>query len=70
MERTQVNSPEIKSVWYHDDNKILEIEFSDWWIFQYLNVPKYEFDWIMIAESYLKYLDIYIKPFYDFKKVW
>ena len=69
MKRIEVESSNIKSIWYDNINFTLEIEFNDNSVYQYLNVPKYEYDWIISADSHWKYLNSNIKWIYDFIQI-
>lgn len=69
MQRTNVTSSNIKSIWYDEGNSILEIEFNDNSIYQYVNVPGNEFEWIMSADSHWKYLNENIKWIYEFNPI-
>lgn len=69
MQRIEVESSNIKSIWYDVNNSILEIEFNDNSVYQYLNVPEYEYNWIMSADSHWKYLNSNIKNNYKYKQI-
>lgn len=69
MERIEVTSSNIKSIWYDKEHLTLEVEFNNETVYQYLEVPESEFQWIMNADSHGKYLNSNIKPFYDFKQI-
>jgi len=69
MKIIEVESSNIKSIWYDNINSILEVEFNNNSVYQYLSVPEYEYIWIMNAESHWKYLNSNIKPFYEFKPI-
>lgn len=64
MERTYVESSHIQSIGYDPDNAILEIEFKkNGAIYQYYDVPQYEYDELMNAESKGKYFNKNIKSY-------
>jgi hypothetical protein len=69
MKREVINSVHIKSIWYGRYSSKLEIEFSNWEIFQYKWVPSIIYDWIMSANCYFTYFENFIKNIYDFRKV-
>lgn len=69
MERVQVESSNIASIWYDAESMILEVEFNSWSIYQYFDVPESEHNWIMEADSHWKYLNENIKWVYKFKQV-
>lgn len=69
MERIEVTSSNIKSIWYDKENLILEVEFNNETVYQYLEVPENEYQWIMSADSHGKYLNSNIKPFYEFNQI-
>lgn len=69
MERENVDSSNINSIWYSKSNLILEIEFSNNSIYNYLNVPESEYNGIMSADSKWKYLHQNIKSVYTCKQI-
>lgn len=64
MERTSVNSSDIASIWYDEENEILEIEFHSWWVYQYSWVPVDEYSNLMNASSHGSYFAQNIKNAY------
>ena len=64
MEREYVESTNIYSVKYDSDNSILEIEFRDGYVYEYYDVPQYEYDNLMAADSKGKYAHKHIYKFY------
>lgn len=70
MNRTSVSSSNLASVGYDPKNMILEIEFHNGGIYQYLNIPESVYNGLMSADSHGKYFDTYIKKGgYSFKKI-
>jgi len=70
MERTNVDSSNLKSVGYDEENEILEIEFLHGGIYQYYDVPKSVYDGLMNADSHGKYFDQYVKKAgYRYRKI-
>ena len=64
MERVYVESSNVQSIMYDPDNAILEIEFKkNGLIYQYYEVPQYEYDELMSAESKGKYINTNIKKY-------
>jgi len=61
MERTSVVSSNLKSVGYDEENEILEIEFLQGGVYQYLNVPQSVYDGLMKASSHGQYFDRNVK---------
>lgn len=69
MERIAVESSNIESIWYDNENLILEIEFIWWSVYQYFDVPENEYNWLMNADSHWKYLNENIKWVYEFNQI-
>lgn len=69
MQRQQVKSSNIASIGYDQSLFILEIEFLNGEIYQYINVPDNIFQGIMSASSHGTYLNQYIKDRYNFNKI-
>lgn len=64
MDKIYVESSSVQSVNYDPDNAILEIEFKkNGSIYQYYEVPQYEYDELMNAESKGKYIHMNIKKY-------
>ena len=61
MNRILVSSSNLFSIGYDSVEKILEIEFKDGSIFQYLDVPNNIYSGLINARSYGRYFDAYIK---------
>lgn len=61
MDRKHVESSNLKSVGYDAKNQILEIEFLDGGIYQYLAVPASIYEGLMNASSHGQYFDRNIK---------
>jgi len=59
MERQSVSSSNLLSVGF--EAGILEIEFHDFAVYQYYDVPESIFDGLMNAESHGKYFDAKVK---------
>jgi len=66
MDRHPVSSSNIVSVGYDDAGAVLEVEFKQGKVYQYLDVPRAHFDGIMSAGSPGGYLNDNVKPFYRY----
>lgn len=69
MQRTPVQSSNIKSIGYDSNTSTLEIEFLDYSVYQYFDVPQYIYDSLMNANSHGSYLARYIKGHFRYSKV-
>lgn len=69
MERHSVNSSNIASIGYDEDNNVLEIEFIGGNIYHYYDVPVAEYDEFRRALSPGTYLASHIKGKYRYSKV-
>lgn len=69
MERKTVISSNIASIGYDSLNNILEVEFKNFSVYQYLNVPLRIFEGIMSASSHGGYLAAHVKPVYSYKRI-
>lgn len=69
MERTPVSSSNVSSIGYDADSQTLEVEFNNGAVYQYSEVPEYEYDGIMNADSKGGYLHSNIKNRYSFSKL-
>lgn len=69
MDRTPVSSSTVGSIGYDADSQILEVEFLNGSVYQYLNVPREEFDQFQSAASKGSYLARNIKNRYPCTRV-
>jgi hypothetical protein len=69
MIRQPVQSSDLRSVGYDEQQKILEIEFNSGGIYQYNNVPTEIHSSLMAASSKGKFCHGYIKNKYPFRRV-
>jgi hypothetical protein len=69
MKRKPVNSSNIRSIGYDLSSKILEIEFHNGGIYQYLNVPSSIHEALMNAPSQGKYFHRNVKAVYRWTKI-
>jgi hypothetical protein len=64
MDRYPVISTNLATVGYDDIAGMLEVEFKNGRVYQYLDVPRMHFDAILRAGSPGEYFNANIKPFY------
>lgn len=69
MQRTPVTSSNVVSVGYDAKYLILEIEFQSGSVYQYFDVPEFEFQSLMQADSHGKYLNANIKDHYRYTRL-
>lgn len=69
MRRIAVRSTAIRSVGYDAREKVLELEFSDGTIYQFLPVPRSVFEELMRAGSKGTYFDNHIRLRYIHRQV-
>jgi len=69
MERVYVTSSNIRSVMYHEESSVLEIEFKDGSAYEYFDVPTYEYDGLIAADSKGKYANQNIYKRYRQNKI-
>ncbi|MBX2991477.1 MAG: KTSC domain-containing protein [Bacteroidetes bacterium] len=69
MERIGVDSSHISAVGYDSDNGTLEIQFKNGTVYQYFDVPSYEYDGLMAAESKGEYANQNIYKRYRFNRI-
>jgi len=69
MKRTKVESSNLASIGYDEENEILEIEFNHGGIYQYFDVPKEEYEALMNADSHGKYFVANIREDYEYEKI-
>lgn len=69
MERVLVQSSNLSSIGYNEENEILEIEFHHGGIYQYSNVPERVYNDLMNADSHGVYFSANIRDMYTTKKI-
>jgi len=69
VERTAVKSSNLASIGFDEDNNVLEVEFLNGSVYQYLDVPRWVYDDMMLAESSGKFFNTEIRPSYAFNRV-
>lgn len=68
MERQPVSSSNLVSVGYDPSSETLEIEFKNGSIYRYFNVPPFEHERLMAADSHGVYFNANIKDKYPFER--
>lgn len=69
MKHTPINSTNIKSVGYDEDNQLLEVEFHTGRIYRYSSVPPHVYRGLINAESHGKYFQVHISNMYSHVEV-
>jgi KTSC domain len=69
MRRARVQSSNIRSVGYDLDEHVLEIEFHNGGVYDYLDVPPEEALALLESDSLGRYLNAAIKPRYRYRPV-
>ena len=69
MNRTSVDSSNLKSVRYDVNTKILEIEFRDGSVYQYYEVPLSIYEGLMNASSHGKFFHAYVRNVYRYRRI-
>ena len=69
MVRKIVSSANLKSVGYDNQDKILEVEFTDGNVYQYFGVPKRIHDELMNAQSLGSYHFKSIRSNFQYEKI-
>ena len=69
MHRIAVQSSNIRSVGYDPESGTLEVEFNSGSVYQYLNVPKGEYETLMNASSKGRYFNRSVKGEYQDVKI-
>lgn len=69
MKRNTVSSTTMRTVGYDHVQNILEIEFIDNDIYQYLDVPFEVYNGLVNGDSLGKYLNEVIKQNFEYKKI-
>jgi hypothetical protein len=70
MNRVPVSSSNLASVGYDPEQRILEVEFLNRSVYQYLGVPSQVYSGLMSAGSHGSYLDLHVKEAgYSYRRV-
>lgn len=64
MGRQPVNSSNLVSVGYEPDHETLEVEFKSGAVYRYYNVPLFEYERLMSADSHGAYFNANIRNKY------
>lgn len=65
MKRVPVSSSSVRSVGYDPESFVLEIEFRNGGVYQYLHVPAAAHRLLLQAESIGEYVNTVVKPRFD-----
>ena len=68
MFRNPVTSSNVVSVGYDDASLVLEVEFKQGRVYQYLDVPRSHYEGILSAASPTGYLNDNVKPYYRYAR--
>lgn len=69
LERIDVFSPIISSIWYDTNENILQIEFHNLTIYNYLEVPKEYYQHCVCADSVEQYFQANIENYYESERI-
>jgi hypothetical protein len=69
MQRTPVNSSNIKSIGYDVATSTLEVEFTSGDIYHYFNVPSFLYQQFLHSTSHGQFLSDHIRFNYRYQKV-
>ena len=69
MERTSIDSSNIRGVGYDAESAVLEIEFLNGSVYQYFDIPLHVYEELMSTGSAGSYLAKNIKGHYRFSRV-
>ncbi|MBI3006573.1 MAG: KTSC domain-containing protein [Ignavibacteriales bacterium] len=69
MQRVPVSSSHIISIGYDRESRLLEIEYKDGNVYQYLDVPIEENEALMQAESHGRYINNHIRNRYKYSRI-
>jgi hypothetical protein len=69
MQRQQVESASLKSIGYDEGNDVLEVEFQNDGVYQYLGVPRTVYEGLLAAPSKGRYFSEFIRERYPYEKV-
>jgi hypothetical protein len=69
MQRDPLPSTSLKSVGYDTEQEILEVEFCNGEIHQYLNVPREDYAALIGSESQGAYFTNHIRGLYEYRDV-
>ena len=68
MDRTAVESSQIKSVGYDEESSTLEVEFKNGSVYEYADVPKDVYEGMMNADSVGRTFNATVKGVYPYTR--
>lgn len=69
MRRKPVQSSVVRSIGYDPESKTLEVEFADGHLYEYYDVPAAIHRRLMTAESVGRFLNRFVVPGYQSRKI-
>jgi hypothetical protein len=69
MRRERLDSSSVRSAGYDASERVLEVEFRNGGVYQYLDVPGEEYDEFREADSKGRYLNTEIKPNHRYRRL-
>jgi hypothetical protein len=69
MQRTRVESSCVRAVGYDPAEQLLEIEFTNWLVYDYLSVPPAVHRGLMRADSHGRYFNRRIRDHYEHRRI-
>jgi len=69
LPRVRVQSSALRSVGYDEHEWVLQVRFNNGKLYNYFRVPPLEHDALMRAASKGEYLNLQIKPYYEFEEL-
>lgn len=69
MRRERLDSSSVRSVGYDPSAQVLEVEFRNGGVYQYLDVPGEEYEEFREADSKGRYLNTEIKPHHRYRRL-
>jgi hypothetical protein len=71
IERSPVRSSELRSVGYDQEQRVLEVEFSNRAVYRYFDVPAEVYRELMAAESHARYFHQHVREAgYRYERWW
>jgi hypothetical protein len=61
MDREPVSSSLVSSVGYDPEERLLEVELTDWKVYQYTDVPGATYTGLMEADSHGRYFNNHVR---------
>lgn len=69
IRRHHVKSTAVRSAGYDEEEWVLQLEFTNGSVYNYLRVPPREYRALLEAESKGKYVNLQVKPYYECEEV-